>query len=165
MPDHIVDQWVKALDPAASQQVPLPPNIKGFYGGSLRASMPIEVARGSYKYIAHEAQDKVKIDKYATRMLLVLSLLDVDELEPTMACLALWHRALAQVRLLPGEPEVVALKGTLAQYAGMRSRSSLPESKLPGPARLAESLTRVAKEMGNEQALPSVDVLRDSEEA
>lgn len=163
MSAQIVDQWVGALEPGS--QVPLPPNIKGFYGGSLRSSMPIEVARGSYKYITHETQDKAKIAQYARRMLVSLSLIDIPELaadEPTLAALALWHRALAQVRL-PGEAP--ALRETLLQYLEIRKQSNLPDSKLPEPDRLAGSLTGVASSLGNEQALNSIGVLRDRREA
>jgi hypothetical protein len=157
MSEHIVDQWVQALEPGS--RVPLPPSVRGFYGGSLRASMPIEISRGSYKYIAHETEDGEKIAKYARRMLVALALIDVDSLastEPTLAALALWHTALAQVRL---PDETASLRKTLEQYVQARSRSNLPDSKLPQPPRLAESLASVAKSLGNDRAQNSIDAL------
>jgi hypothetical protein len=151
MPPQIVDQWVQALLPGS--QLPLPPNIKGFYGCSLRPSMPIEVARGSYKHITHETLDKAKVEKYARRMLVSLDLLDIDELEvkePTLAALGLWHRALAEVRL---EGEAEGLRRTLVRYMRVREKSPLPEGKLPGMERLKGSLMVVAKSLGKEEAL------------
>jgi hypothetical protein len=157
MSEHIVDQWVRALDP--DSQVPLPPSVRGFYGGSLRPSMPIEISRGSYKYIAHEMEDGEKIAKYARRMLVALALIDVDSLastEPTLAALALWHTALAQVRL---PDESTSLRRTLERYVQVRPRSNLPDSKLPQPPRLIESLSGVAKSLGNSRAQASIDAL------
>src|ERR1700744_1187556 len=76
MPPSVVEAWVMALQPGS--RVPLPPSVKGFSGGDLRASMPIETARGSYKFIAHETADKAKIEKYSKRMLTALSMVDLD---------------------------------------------------------------------------------------
>ena len=77
VPDSIVDLWLTALDPES--KISLPADVKGFYGGDLRASIPIELAHDCYKYVMHET-DKDKVNKYANRMLIVLSLLDMDKL-------------------------------------------------------------------------------------
>ncbi|KAF7553132.1 hypothetical protein G7Z17_g3847 [Cylindrodendrum hubeiense] len=151
MPTQIVDQWVKVLEPGGEIEVPA--GVKGFYGGSLRSSIPIEVARGSYKFITHETVEKGKIDKYARRMLIALSLLDIDTLvnqDPNLGALALWHIALAQVRL-PDRAEM--LGKTLIQYQDVRPKSKLSDSKLPQPDRLKTRLTAMAKDIDNEPAL------------
>lgn len=87
MGPSIVDAWIKGLHLGA----PLPTDIKGFYQGSLRASMSIELARGSLKFIMHETADQEKITTYAKRMLISLSTLgdlyELGEQEPTMALL------------------------------------------------------------------------------
>lgn len=72
MGPSIADARIKGLHPGA----PLPTHIKGFYQGSLRASMSIELARGSLKFIMHETSDQEKITTYAKRMLIALSTLD-----------------------------------------------------------------------------------------
>jgi hypothetical protein len=147
MPPSIVEAWVIALQPVSC--VPLPPNVKGFYGGDLRASMPIEIARGSYKFITHETTDKEKIEKYAKRMLMALSIVDIDKVsrnEPTTGALTLWHKTLALVRLPEAADELVQ---TCKQYEELRPKSSLPDSKLPLPDRLKGRLLNVAQELGN----------------
>lgn len=150
MPPSVVEAWVMALQPGS--RVPLPPNVKGFYGGSLRASMPLEIARGSYKFIAHETADKEKIAKYSERMLTALSMVDIDKVsqdEPTTGALILWHKTLALVRL----PNVAGeLLQTFKQYEELRPKSSLPDSKLPLPDRLKARLLNVAAELGNAAA-------------
>ncbi|KAL5379838.1 hypothetical protein DPSP01_008119 [Paraphaeosphaeria sporulosa] len=161
VPAGTVDQWVAAIEPGS--QVPLPLNIKGFYGGSLRASIPIEVARGSYKHIIYETGNKAKVDKYARRMLIALSVLDVDDLaqrEPVLGAAALWHVALAQVRL----PEFSeALGSTLRRYEAVRPKVNLTDSKMPQAARLKTRLMSVAQELDNEAALATLNSwLRDS---
>jgi len=159
IPPQIVDQWLQALSP--NNPAPLPPSVKGFYGCSLHPSMPIELARGSYKYITHETIDKAKIEHYARRMLVSLELIDVESLEqkePTLAALALWHRALAEVRL---EAEAEGLRETLRKYKKVRGKSPLPEQKLPGTERLAESLRGVARSLGNDEALKMIDILEE----
>jgi hypothetical protein len=137
VPESIVDLWLKALDPES--KIVLPPDVKGFYGGDLRASIPIELAHDCYKYVIHET-DKVKVAKYANRMLVALSLLDIDKLskkDANLAGLALWHSALAQVRL---PDNVVGLADTLNRYESIRPHASLSDSKLPQPARLKSRL-------------------------
>ncbi|CAH0039615.1 unnamed protein product [Clonostachys rhizophaga] len=154
MAPEIVDQWLRALEPG--RQFPLPPNIKGFYGGSLRESMPIEIARGSYKHIMHTTDDTAKVDKYAGRMLIALSILDLESLvadDPTLGALALWHKALAQVRLPDKAGE---LAQTLQQYQAVRPRSNLSDSKLPETPRLKIRLEEVARELGNTGALDRI---------
>lgn len=153
MPASIVQAWLYALQPGT--QYPLPPNIKGFYGGDLRVSMPIEIARGSYKYIAHETADKEKIERYTRRMLAVLSLVDIDqasEKEPIIALLALWHKSLALVRR-PEDVEV--LMQTLIQYKELRLKSNLPDNKVPSLDRLQNRLLSVAREVENPAAVAS----------
>jgi hypothetical protein len=151
MPPSIVEAWVVALQPGSC--VPLPPNVKGFYGGDLRTSMPIEIARGSYKFITHEIVDKEKIEKYSKRMLTALSIVDIDKVsrdEPTTGLLTLWHKTLALVRL----PEAAGeLEQTLKQYEELRPKSSLPDSKLPLPDRLKGRLLNIAGELGNTAAM------------
>lgn len=123
--------------------------------------MPIELARGSYKYITHETVDKLKIEHYARRMLVSLDLIDVESLEktePTLAALAVWHRALAEVRL---ESEAEGLKETLQKYNKVRKKSPLPEHKMPGMERLAENLRGVARKLDNEKALKVMDALEE----
>ena len=147
MPPSIVEAWVKALQP--DSRVPLPPNVKGFYGGDLRASMPIEIARGSYKFITHETADKEKIEKYSKRMLTALSIVDIDEVsrnEPTTGLLTLWHKTLGLVRLPDAVDELVQ---TFKQYEELRPKSSLPDSKLPLPDRLKDRLLTIAGDLGN----------------
>ncbi|KAK7224113.1 hypothetical protein V2G26_012116 [Clonostachys chloroleuca] len=154
MAPEIVDQWLRALEPG--RQFPLPPNIKGFYGGSLRESMPIEIARGSYKHIMHTTDDTAKVDKYAGRMLIALSILDLESLvadDPTLGALALWHKALAEVRL----PEKAGeLAQTMQQYQTVRPKSNLSDSKLPETPRLKTRLEAVARELGNTGALDRI---------
>ena len=141
MPASIIDLWLAALDPET--KIRLPPDVEGFYGSDLRASIPIELAHDSYKYVLHET-DHDKVTKYASRMLLSLSLLDIDLLivkDANLASLALWHKSLAQVRL----PDCATdLAKTLEQYETVRARASLNDAKLPQPARLkARLLTMV----------------------
>jgi hypothetical protein len=150
MPPSIVEAWVMALQPGS--RVPLPPNVKGFYGGDLRASMPIEIARGSYKFITHETADKEKIEKYSKRMLTALSIVDIDELsrdEPTIGVLTLWHKTLALVRLPDAAGELLQ---TFRQYEELRPKSSLPDSKLPLSDRLKGRLLNIAEQLGNTAA-------------
>ncbi|OAL36227.1 hypothetical protein AYO20_04385 [Fonsecaea nubica] len=150
MPPSIVEAWVMALQPGS--RVPLPPNVKGFYGGDLRASMPIEIARGSYKFITHETADKEKIEKYSRRMLTALSIVDIDEVsrhEPTTGLLTLWHTTLALVRLPDAAGDLLQ---TFRQYKELRPKSSLPDSKLPLPDRLKGRLLNIAEELGNTAA-------------
>lgn len=150
MPPSIIEAWVMALQPGS--RVPLPPNVKGFYGGDLRASMPIEIARGSYKFIAHETADRAKIEKYSRRMLMALSIVDIDKVsrdEPTTALLTLWHQALALVRLPEASDE---LAQTFKQYEELRPNSSLPDAKLPLSDRLKNRLLSVAHEIDNAPA-------------
>ncbi|KIW84081.1 hypothetical protein Z517_03327 [Fonsecaea pedrosoi CBS 271.37] len=150
MPPSIVEAWVMALQPGS--RVPLPPNVKGFYGGGLRASMPIEIARGSYKFITHETADKEKIEKCSRRMLTALSIVDIDEVsrnEPTTGVLTLWHKVLALVRLPDAADELLQ---TFTQYKELRPKSSLPDSKLPLPDRLKGRLLNIAEELGNTAA-------------
>jgi hypothetical protein len=146
----IVDAWIKGLHPGA----PLPTHIKGFYQGSLRASMPIELARGSLKFIMHETADREKITTYAERMLITLSTLGdlhkLGEEEPTLALAALWHKALALVRLPEG---VEQLKTTMQHYEELRPKSPLPDNKLPETARLKLRLQNLATDVKNEPAL------------
>ncbi|KAI9163990.1 hypothetical protein HJFPF1_05625 [Paramyrothecium foliicola] len=150
VPDSIVDLWLKALDPES--QIALPPNVKGFYGGDLRASIPIELAHDCYKYVMHET-DKAKVGKYANRMLIALSLLNIDKLSETdanLAGLALWHKALAQARL-PGS--AAGLAKTLQRYEIVRPRASLSDAKLPQPERLTSRLLAAAKELANDDVM------------
>jgi hypothetical protein len=146
----VVDAWINGLHPGA----PLPTHIKGFYQGSLRASMSIELARGSLKFIMHETTDQEKITTYAKRMLIALSTLGdlhkLGEKEPTMALVALWHKALALVRLPEG---VEQLKTTMQQYEGLRPKSPLPDNKLPEMARFKQRLQNLATDVKNEPAL------------
>jgi hypothetical protein len=150
MGEPIVDAWIKGLHPGA----PLPTHIKGFYQGSLRASMSIELARGSLKFIMHETADQEKIATYAKRMLIRLSTLGdlhkLGEEEPTMALMALWHKALALVRLPEG---VEQLKTTMQHYEELRPKSPLPDNKLPEMARLKQRLQNLATDVKNEPAL------------
>jgi hypothetical protein len=146
VPESIINLWLKALDPAA--KIPLPRDVKGFYGGDLRSSIPIELAHDCYKYVMHET-DLAKVDKYANRMLIPLSLLDMDELsrkDANLAGLALWHKALAQARLPNSLDE---LTDTLRRYEAVRPRASLSDSKLPQPERLKARLLTAAEELGN----------------
>ncbi|KAK5045443.1 hypothetical protein LTR84_009307 [Exophiala bonariae] len=150
MPPSVVEAWVMALQPGS--RVPLPPNVKGFYGGDLRASMPIEIARGSYKFITHETADKEKIAKYSGRMLMALSIVDLDKVsreDPTTGVLILWHKTLALVRLPDAAGELLQ---TFKQYEELRPKSSLPDSKLPLPDRLKARLLNIAGELGNSAA-------------
>lgn len=146
----IVDAWISGLHPGA----PLPTHIKGFYQGSLRASMSIELARASLKFIMHETVDQEKITTYAKRMLIALSTLGdlhkLGEKEPTMALAALWHKVLALVRLPEG---VEQLKTTIQHYEELRPKSPLPDQKLPETARLKERLQNLATDIKNEPAL------------
>jgi hypothetical protein len=147
MSPTIVDTWIKGLHPGA----PLPTNIKGFYGGSLRASMSIELARGSLKFIMHETSDQAKITTYAKRMLIALSTLGdlhkLGEKEPTMALAALWHKTLALVRLPEGLEQ---LKITMQHYEELRPKSPLPDNKLPEMTRLKQRLQNLATDIKNE---------------
>jgi hypothetical protein len=158
MSSKIVDAWLEGLKP--SGRIPLPPEVKGFYGGSVKASLPIEVARASYKFIAHETTDKEKVAKYARRMLITLSVLDIDQLaqdEPNLAALALWHKALALVRL----PDAVdGLADTFRCYEEVRPRSNLSDSKLPQPERLKTRLHSVADDLENTSASNWLDSWR-----
>lgn len=152
--DEIVDQWVAVMEP--DSKVPLPTNIKGFYGGSLKASIPIEVARGSYKHIVFETTDKAKIQKYARRMLVALSVLDIgdlEETEPVLGTAALWHKILAEVRL-PDRSE--DLKMSLRLYEAVRPRVTLPDAKMPQAARLKLRLESLARELDNQNALETL---------
>lgn len=149
--ETIIDQWVAVMEPGST--IPLPANIKGFYGGSLRASIPIEVARGSYKFIIHEVADRSKVEKYARRMLITLSVLDIGELsqrESVLGAAALWHKALAEVRL-PECSEV--LEKTIRLYETVRKQFNLPDSKMPQPLRLKMRLVSLAEDLGNKNAL------------
>ncbi|KAF2489474.1 hypothetical protein BU16DRAFT_598523 [Lophium mytilinum] len=149
MPSKIIDAWLEALNP--SSLIPLPPGVNGFYGGSVKASLPIEVARASYKFIAHETTDKEKVTKYAQRMLVALSVLDLDQLAqdgPNLAALALWHQSLALVRL-PDAGDRLA--DTFRCYEGVRPRSNLNDSKLPQPERLRIRLHSIADDLGYER--------------
>ncbi|PNH74549.1 hypothetical protein VD0001_g3012 [Verticillium dahliae] len=150
VPESIVSLWLNALDP--TNKTLLPRDVKGFYGGDLRASISIELAHDCYKYVMHET-DKTKVDKYANRMLIALSLLDMDELskkDANLAGLALWHTALAQARL-PGS--LVDLSDTLKRYEAIRPRASLSDSKLPQPLRLVARLLTAAEQLGNDEAV------------
>lgn len=149
VPESIVDLWLRALDP--DSKIPLPRDVKGFYGGDLRASIPIELAHDCYKYVMHET-DRARVDTYANRMLIALSLLDMDELsrkDANLAGLALWHKALAQARLLGS---LDGLTDTLKRYEAVRPRASLSDSKLPQPARLTARLLMAAEQLGNDEA-------------
>lgn len=149
--ETIIEQWVAVMEPGST--IPLPANIKGFYGGSLKASIPIEVARGSYKFIIHEVADRSKVEKYARRMLITLSVLDIGELskrEPVLGAAALWHKALAEVRL-PERSE--ALETTLRLYEAARRQVNLPDSKMPQSLRLKMRLVSLAEDLGNQNAL------------
>lgn len=133
MPTSIVDLWLTALDPESN--IHLPPDVKGFYGSDLRASIPIELAHDSYKYVMHES-NRAKAIEYVNRMLIALSLLDIDALmtkDANLAGLALWHKALAQVRL---PDRTLDLAKTLEQYEIVRPLASLSDAKLPQPERL-----------------------------
>ncbi|KAH7014424.1 uncharacterized protein B0I36DRAFT_338718 [Microdochium trichocladiopsis] len=152
VPPSLVDKWLLALDPDPSHTFALPPEVKGFYGGDLRASIPIELAHDCYKYIVHETQDRTKIVKYARRMLLAIGLLDLDALEAgdvNLAGLALWHRALALVRIAEEDDGGQELAETLRRYEGVRARSALSDAKLPQPGRLKARLLASAKELDN----------------
>ncbi|KAF1975085.1 hypothetical protein BU23DRAFT_552920 [Bimuria novae-zelandiae CBS 107.79] len=158
---EIIEQWVAAMEPGVT--IPLPANIKGFYGGSLRASIPIEVARGSYKHIVYETVDKAKVEKYAQRMLIALSTLDVRGLmnaEPVLGAAALWHKALAEVRL-PDCSE--ALGSTLRLYEAVRPKVNLSDSKMPQPARLKTRLVLLAQELDNRDAFATLEAWLPSE--
>lgn len=153
--DEIVNQWVAVMEPGST--TPLPTNIKGFYGGSLRASIPIEVARGSYKHIVFETTDKAKIRMYARRMLIALSLLDIEvlmEKEPIIAAAALWHKILAEVRLPEHFEE---LRVSLRQYKTTRPRVNLSDTKMPQPSRLKMRLVSLARELDNQIVLEGLD--------
>ncbi|KAF2438365.1 hypothetical protein P171DRAFT_467104 [Karstenula rhodostoma CBS 690.94] len=155
VPAATINQWVAAMEPGSA--IPLPPTIKGFYGGSLRASIPIEVARGSYKHIIYETVDKGKVAKYARRMLIALSVLDVDNLaarEPVLGAAALWHMALAQVRVAEFS-ESLAL--TLRLYEAVRPKVKLTDAKMPYAERLKTRLREVARELDNQAALAVVE--------
>lgn len=164
VPPSIVDQWLLALDPRpGNSAVNLPPEIKGFYGGDLRASIPIELAHDCYKHIVHETADRGKVAKHASRMLVALSLLDLDELEArdaNLAGLALWHWLLALVRLASEDGAGVgsgrALADVLRRYERVRHRSTLSDARLPRPGRLKARLLAVARELGIQS---SVDCL------
>ncbi|KAM0579812.1 hypothetical protein D7B24_008164 [Verticillium nonalfalfae] len=150
VPESIVSLWLNALNPR--NKTPLPRDVKGFYGGDLRASIPIELAHDCYKYVIHET-DKTKVDKYANRMLIALSLLDMEDLskkDANLAGLALWHTALAQARL-PGS--LVDLSDTLKRYEAIRPRASLSDSKLPQPLRLVARLLTAAEQLGNAETV------------
>ncbi|KAH7323230.1 hypothetical protein B0I35DRAFT_407612 [Stachybotrys elegans] len=149
VPDSIVDLWLRALDPEG--RVPLPPGVKGFYGGDLRSSIPIELAHDCYKYVMHET-DTAKVEKYANRMLVVLALLDMEKLstaDANLAGLALWHKALAQAR---HPVQAMGLKDTLEQYGVVRPRASLSDAKLPQMPRLVARLLAAAEQTGNDEA-------------
>ncbi|OAL46367.1 hypothetical protein IQ07DRAFT_658517 [Pyrenochaeta sp. DS3sAY3a] len=129
MPPSIIDAWLSALDPSST--TPLPPGLKGFYGGDLRCSLPIELAHDSYKYVVHE-RDAAVVETYTARMLLSLSLLDLPALverDATLAALALWHVALALVRREGCKEE---LRGVMEAFRGVRGRVGLSERKVPG---------------------------------
>lgn len=167
VPPSLVDQWLLALDPdpVRAATFKLPPEIKGFYGGDLRASIPIELAHDCYKYIVYETQDREKIVKYAERMMLAIGLLDLERLEREnvdLAGLALWHKTLALVRVVDTEVANAASKfshtgqslmETLEQYARVRAESKLPDAKLPLPERLRARLLSIAQELRNEAAV------------
>lgn len=141
-PCSLVDLWLTALNPEG--KTALPPGMKGFYNGDLRASIPIELAHDSYKYAIHET-DKLKVEKYANRMLISLSLLDLEQLggkDATLTALALWHTALAQARL---QGNADGLMETLVSYEAVRPMSKLSDSKLPMTARLKERLLVAAE--------------------
>ncbi|OCK73636.1 hypothetical protein K432DRAFT_312370, partial [Lepidopterella palustris CBS 459.81] len=108
-----------------------PPEVQGFYGGSVKTSLLIKVVRALYKFIAHEMTDEEKVAKYALQMLITLSVLDIDQVaqdEPNFAVLALWHKALALVRL----PDSVHKPAdTFRRYEEVRPISNLSDSKLP----------------------------------
>ncbi|TPX08076.1 uncharacterized protein E0L32_010276 [Thyridium curvatum] len=153
IPDSIVDLWLAALDPGS--RIALPAGVKGFYGGDLRSSIPIELAHDSYKYVVHETQDRAKVAKYARRMLLAISLLDLDSLarrDANLAGLALWHKALAQARLSDSD-SAAQLAGTLKQYEALRPQASLPDAKLPRSERLKTRLLAVAQDLGNAETV------------
>ncbi|KXJ87955.1 hypothetical protein Micbo1qcDRAFT_207713 [Microdochium bolleyi] len=153
VPLSLIDQWLLILDPDPDNRVALPPGIKGFYGGDLRASIPIELAHDCYKYIVHETKDRDQIAKYAGRMLIAVALLDLNDLETkdaNLAGLALWHKALAQVRLA-GEAD--GLADTLRMYERVRRESTLPDAKLPRPGRLKARLLTVAEQLGLDGAI------------
>ncbi|KAJ4356799.1 uncharacterized protein N0V89_004836 [Didymosphaeria variabile] len=155
VPEEIVDQWVAVMEPGS--KIPLPNNIRGFYGGSLKASIPIEVARGSYKHIIYESVDKEKVNKYARRMLIALSVLNVDVLveeEPVLGATALWHKALAQVRLRDCNG---SLGVTLQQYGAVRPKVNLKDFKMPQPTRLKTRLMSVAQELDEYATLDTLN--------
>ncbi|PVI05404.1 hypothetical protein DM02DRAFT_516868, partial [Periconia macrospinosa] len=142
VPPALVSTWLAALDPTST--IPLPPDIKGLYGGDLRSSIPIELAHDSYKYVLHES-DAAKSELYARRMLISLALLDLNTLgerDPTLASLALWHKALALLRV---EGAVEELGETLRRYEKVRRRSSVSDQKIPTPERLKARLGRLAE--------------------
>lgn len=88
-----------------------------------------------------------------------LDLLDVPSLslkEPVIAALALWHRALAEVRLGGRADD---LKRTMILYKEARQAISLGEGKLPGVEGLRARLGRVAGELGNEEAIRALEEL------
>lgn len=141
VPPVLVSAWLDALDPTST--TPLPPNIKGLYGGDLRSSIPIELAHDSYKYVLHEP-DAGKSERYAKRMLISLALLDLDTLceqDPTLASLALWHKALALVRV---EGMGEDLSETLRRYDEVRSRSNASSQKVPTPEKLRKRIKELA---------------------
>jgi hypothetical protein len=155
VPPSLVDLWVAALDPIG--KTPLPPSGRGFYNGDLRSSIPIELAHDSYKYVVHET-DQEKATRYASRMLVALSLLDMDKLatsDATLACLALWHQSLALARLPHSINQLLEL---LDQYEIIRPKSTLSDAKLPLPARLRARLLKVANDVGNSGLAESLRV-------
>ena len=151
VPDSIIDTWLAALDPES--KIALPSGVKGFYRGDLRSSIPIELAHDCYKHVMHEMA-KIKVDKYAKRMLIALSLLDLDVLskrDANLAGLALWHKALAQARLSGDEATLLA--ETLKRFEAVRPKSSLSDSKLPKPTRLKHRLLEAADSLENVQVV------------
>ncbi|KAH7029933.1 uncharacterized protein B0I36DRAFT_244909 [Microdochium trichocladiopsis] len=162
VPPSLVDKWLLALNPDPSHAFFLPPEVKGFYGSDLRASILIELAHDCYKYIMHETQDRAKIAKYTGRMLLAIRLLDLGALEAedvNLAGLALWHRALALVRIAEGSDDggQEELAETLRRYEGVRARSMLSDAKLPQPGRLKARLLASAKELDNKTVVACLE--------
>lgn len=96
----------------------------------------------------HE-MDKAEVDQYASRMLIALSLLDLDLLlvkGANLTDIALWHKALAQTR--PSGDIATALAETLKQFEMVRPRSFLRDTKLPQPPRLKTWLLEAAEALG-----------------
>ena len=81
-------------------------------------------------------------------------MLDVEQLMREKPILALWHKILAEVRLLDrGE----AVRATLRQYEEVGSRVNLPGFKMPELTRLKTRLTALSRDLGHQTTLPILE--------